>query len=125
MSTPYRPATSATPAHAIVSCSFYIRTRASGGWRYSPVDLSDSEHQGHLRTTHPPATGDLIYLYDRTSQEGGAFRVIERAWQHSSWGSVNWPYTEAMPAVGPALDVIVEPATGLFRDEAPKPEEET
>lgn len=125
MTTPYRHEAAPTaPAHAIVRCHFYIRTRADGGWRYTSVHTGlNATSESHLATTHPPAVGDQITLYDPITKAGGVYRVLERAWSHAEYGSADWPYLQAMPQAGPSLEIIVEPARGLFRDEAPEPEE--
>jgi hypothetical protein len=40
-------------------------------------------------------------------------------WSYAAFGSVVWPYGKSEPAEGPMLDIIVEPAEGVYRDEAP------
>jgi len=98
-----------------------------GRWRYEPVDIAHPDGSGFIPVEHPPAVGDLINLYDRSRAarklpplEGGpVFRVLARLWVHSSWGSADWPYGEREPRSGPLLDIIVEPADGPYRDEAP------
>jgi hypothetical protein len=96
-------------------------------WRYEPVDVGNPGGQGFTALEYPPATGDLISLWDRSRHarglpplEGGpGFRVLDRSWHHSSYGSMDWPYGEQVPRSGPLLDIIVEPADGPYRDEAP------
>ncbi len=104
---------------AVVLCRFYVRSPAGDGqFRYESVEVGNRAGDGRLPTPHPPLPGDLVFLWDTTEKKGGQFRVIERAWSHASWGSVNWPHSETMPVHGPSLDIIVEAADGLFRDEA-------
>lgn len=107
---------------------FAVRYPAGDGrWRYEPVDIANPDGAGFSALEYPPAPGDLISLWDRSlharglpQPEGGpVFRVLDRWWSHSSWGSADWPYGEQVPRSGPLLDVIVEPADGLYRDEAP------
>lgn len=95
-------------------------------WRYETVDIPAYEGAVFVPMEHPPAVGDLISLWSRQgNMEGGpVFRVIERMWNHATYGSTNWPVAEQMPIVGPILDIIVEPADGLYRNEAPLPGEE-
>ncbi len=110
---------------ALALCRFYIRSPVEGGqFRYEQISLASSQMDCRLRTAHPPLPGDLIFLWDSYKKEGGMFRVIERAWHHAGWGSMVWPYTEMLPTEGPGADIIVEPAEGLFRDEAPIPDED-
>jgi hypothetical protein len=107
-----------------VRCNFYRRTPADVGlWRYDHINHSDHTGDGYLTTPHPPLVGDLIGLYDPTTKKGGVYRIVERSWTHSSWGSANWPYGEPRPKVGPLLDLIVETAQGPFHDEAPQDDE--
>ncbi|WP_435244935.1 hypothetical protein [Streptomyces tendae] len=72
-----------------------------------------------MYTPYPPAVGDLIYLWDTGKREGGTYEVLARQWLHSSYGSTDWPAGEQRPLEGPLLDVVVQPAVGVFRDEAP------
>lgn len=113
-----------TDQHAIVRCSFYVRSAVASGYRYDPVHLTSVNHDGMLPTCHPPLPGDLISLYDSLTHAGGTYRVIERAWLHAGYGSTNWPVLEPLPIEGPMLDIIVEAADGPFRDQAPEPSED-
>lgn len=110
-------------------CSFYVRTQVTNEptYRYDHIEISSPESDGKLRTPWPPSVGDTIQLYDSLRRIGGVYRVIERSWLHSSYGSANWPYvrTQAGPAVGPLLDIVVEPSTGLFVNEAELEADET
>lgn len=108
---------------AVARCSFYVRIPVTAGtFHYEQISLASSQLDTCLHTTHPPVPGDLIFLPDRRADYSGMFRVIERAWHHAGLGSAAWSRGEALPAEGPRLDVIVEPAAGLFRDEAPMDE---
>jgi hypothetical protein len=114
-----------TAADADVRCNFYRRTPVTDGrYRYDFIQHGDHAGDGFLRTPHPPLVGDLINLYDPQAKTAGTYRVIERSWTHSAWGSPNGPYGEPRPHVGPILDVVVETAEGVFRDEAPLEEED-
>lgn len=105
-------------------CNFYVRTPApAGGWRYEPFSIANPTGSS-LPLTHPPAIGDLIWLWDSQKQAGGHHRVIDRAWNHPAWGSMDWPHGDAAPRQGPILDLIVEPAVGLFVDEVSEPDED-
>lgn len=107
---------------AIAWCRFYIRAAAGDDqFRYESIHCSCSRFDGRIPTPHPPLPGDLISLWDSLEKKGGMFRVIERSWHHASYGSVNWPYTENLPVEGPGMDIIVEPAEGVFRNEVPVP----
>jgi hypothetical protein len=110
----------------VVDCHFYVRVPVGDLFRYDSVGVASHRGDSALRTDHPPAVGDLVHLYD--SAEGGhrgTFRVMARAWLHSSWGSTNWPYGEEKPRTPPMLDLVVVPTEGLFVSEAPGwPEED-
>lgn len=108
-----------------VVCSFNIRTPAENGqFHYEPVNVSSPHHDGKMHTPYPPAVGDLIHLWDTIKKQGGTYEVISRQWLHSSYGSTNWPVLEQQPTVGPLLEMIVEPAEGVFRDQAPSADDE-
>ena len=107
-----------------VRCQFHVRTPADGGWYYDHVRIAGPESDGDLHTTYPPAVGDLIFLWDAFKRSGGRFRVVGRDWLHAGWGSTYWPYTERQSTVGPELQLIVEPADGLFVDQVLRPEDE-
>ncbi|MFF4689851.1 hypothetical protein [Streptomyces sp. NPDC001307] len=77
-----------------------------------------------VHTPYPPQVGDLVHLWDAIEQRGGMHEVLARQWLHSSYGLVNWPLLEKQPTVGPLLELIVEPAEGVFRDQAPRPDDE-
>lgn len=101
-------------------CSFYLRTAVGDGrYRYTRISIANQAGNGYIVTPTPPVVGDLIYLRDQIEGgPSGTFRVVERSWVHSSWGSHDWPYTEPQPLVGPMLDLIVEAAEGPFANEA-------
>jgi hypothetical protein len=107
-------------------CSFYVRIQVTDEptFRYAPVRLDSPMGHGYLVTVHPPMVGDLISLYDHQAHAGGAYRVIDRSWTHSSYGSANWPHVEDRPRVGPMLDVIVEAAEGPFVAQVASSEDE-
>lgn len=92
-------------------CSFYVRTAARGGFTYEHVSLDLPAGEVRLSLDHPPAVGDLVDL------PGGVYRVAERAWRYSQYGSGDWPRLERHAKVGPMLDLIVDRAEGPFRDE--------
>ncbi|MGW1961782.1 hypothetical protein ACWCPD_16075 [Streptomyces sp. NPDC001935] len=108
-----------------VECSFAIRTPAENDqFTYERVNIGSRHGDGKLHTFYPPAVGDLIHLWDTVKQKGGMFAVLARQWLHSSYGSTNWPVLEEQPTVGPLLELVVEPAEGVFRNEAPLREED-
>lgn len=104
-------------------CAFHVRTTVSDGppptYHYEQVHLSGWDHDGRLHTPHPPQVGDLIFLWDDLKKNGGYYRVIERSWLHAAYGSTDWPHAEMSPKKGPLVDIVVEPAEGIFRGEAP------
>lgn len=101
-----------------VRCWFYERVAADGGgWHYDRIARRGPDGADALVTATPPAVGDSVYL------PGGMFRVVERSWLYSAWGSVDWPYGEPEPVVGPMLDCVVERCAGLFVDEVGRPGE--
>jgi hypothetical protein len=110
-----------------VRCSFYARTPADGGgWYYDRIDISGYQGKGYVVTNWPPAVGDSLFLDDQSNRErSGNYRVVERSWMHSSWGSPDWPYNETGPRVGPMLDCIVELYDGPFVDEVTRTEDES
>lgn len=110
--------------HAAPRCQFYERVEVEGGYRYDQINVNGPTGFDPLVTPHPPAVGDLIHLWDAYKKRGGTFRVVERAWHHSSYGSTDWPYGSPVSKEGPLLDIIVEAAVGPFVDEAPSEDEE-
>lgn len=102
-----------------VRCHFYLRERVKDGqFFYSSVLLQGPKGDGCLHTFHPPAVGDLIYLWDKLQKGPGSVRVLARSWLHASWGSTHWPHGAAFPTDVPLLDIIVEREDGPFVDEA-------
>jgi len=89
-------------------CSFYVRTLVSDTPTYRYERLDNVGKDRYLNTPHPPLIGDLIHL------GGGTYRVVDRAWGHSTYGSFNWPLGAKESTVGPLLDFSVESADGLF-----------
>jgi hypothetical protein len=77
---------------------------------------------GRLDTSWPPAVGDLISLQDfRQEHEevpfGHVYRVVGRHWVHPQYGTRDWPSDQPEPDESPMLDIIVELASGPFRNE--------
>jgi hypothetical protein len=104
-------------------CQFYHRRAVPGGYAYDCIAIDSPDMGGALVTTHPPAVGDRIGLTDRDTHGPGIYLVLERCWQYPAYGSVAWPYGKSPEA--PIVQVVVEAAEGLFRDEpeeAPTPE---
>ena len=105
----------------LVNCTYYLRTPAAGhdgqtGYRYDFVDTSRFHNTlTQILTLHPPQVGDLIHF-----DEG--YRVVERSWSYSRYGSTNWPGGEPMQTVGPDLTLIVERFDGPFVNEIPTPD---
>jgi hypothetical protein len=105
--------------HAAPRCQFYERVKVEDGYRYDRININGPNGFGRFVTPHPPVVGDLISLWDADEKRGGTFRVVERAWHHSSYGSTDWPYGSPTSKEGPLLDIIVEVAAGPFVDEVP------
>jgi hypothetical protein len=108
-------------APTTVACVFHERVPASDTTsHYRRIWLANPDGDGVLRTPHPPAVGDTIFLFDRGGTETGPrgqFRVVERGWDHASYGSTYWPVLMADPTQGPRLTVIVVADEGPFRDQ--------
>jgi hypothetical protein len=111
-------------AHAAPRCGFHERVAVEDGYRYDRINIDGPGGFDRLVTPYPPAVGDLITLWDAHERRGGMFRVVERAWHHSSYGSTDWPYGSPASKEGPLLDIIVEAAEGPFADEVPTAEDE-
>lgn len=108
-------------------CRFYVRTVVSEdplAYRYDAIRLRGWNDDGCLHTQHPPMIGDQIYLIDDATKAGGEYRVMERSWTPSNYGSADWPSGKPAPKVGPLLHLIVERTEGLFRHETPEGDEE-
>ena len=116
-----------------VRCRFYVRElppgvsyhKPGGQWRYESMWLPGWHGDGCLHTPYPPVKGDVIYLADQPNADGrprriGHFRVLDRGWLHSGYGSVDWPHGQSEATSGPELMVVVEqdPDGGLFVNEA-------
>jgi hypothetical protein len=98
-----------------VACDFQVRTPAGDGKFYFDDIAVKGQYGEHwLYTPHPPLVGDLIWLANEGKDHGRNYRVIDRQWSHSQYGSVNWPLTESRPQAAPMLTVLVEPAEGMF-----------
>jgi hypothetical protein len=107
---------------AFPRCNFAVRYPAGDDtWRYQGVDVPTPGGGGFSEMEHPPPTGALVLLYDRSGRlDGGPyFRVVDQLWSYPAWGSVTWPYGAASPQQGPLVDIIVEPAGSPYKDEAP------
>lgn len=101
-----------------------LRTKVEGGYSYDRLYLRGyGGAAGGLVTPYVPVVGDLIHLNDE-ERGPGTYRVVERAWGHSAYGSADWPLAQIRPNSGPIVDLIVEPAAGPFIDEVYTPEEE-
>ncbi|GAB3211315.1 hypothetical protein [Nocardia tengchongensis] len=112
---------------SMVKCWFYVRhpsTKHPGTYRYQRISLKNpmGANEGGLLTMHPPAMGDTLFLADEFSGDAGQYRVIARGWSHNQYGSYNWPLGESYPKEPTTLQVLVEPAEGLFQDEEPDDE---
>ncbi|WP_318205361.1 hypothetical protein [Streptomyces sp. SCL15-4] len=105
-------------------CQFYERVKVEGGYRYDRININGPSGFERFVTPYPPATGDLISLWDAYEKRGGTFRVIERMWLHSGYGSTDWPPGSLVSKKGPLLDIIVEAAEGPFVDEMPRADDE-
>lgn len=101
-----------------------LRTEVEGGYTYDRLHLrAAGGGSGDLRTPHVPAIGDLIHLTDE-EHGPGTYRVVDRAWGHSAYGSADWPYAQERPSSGPIVDLIVETATGPFVNEVVLPDKD-
>jgi len=98
-------------------CQFYERVKVEGGYRYDRININGPSGFGRFVTPHPPAVGDLIGLWDAYEKRGGTFRVVDRMWLHSGYGSTDWPHGSPVSQEGPLLDLVVEAAEGPFVDE--------
>lgn len=95
-------------------CSFFARTQVTEDpvtYRYTPAQIGGRERD-RLFTNDPPPVGDLIVLID------GVYRVLERCWVYSEYGSHDWPFHQPEPLSGPLLQIVVEKTDGLLRMEA-------
>lgn len=103
-------------------CSFHVLNRAD------PADsqtLYPETPTSGLILEHPPAVGDLIWLSGviyQTDEEGeeereevdGCWRVLARSWSPAVYGSRSWPALTGRQTDAVSLDLMVEPAEGLF-----------
>jgi hypothetical protein len=116
------------PRDARVRCEFYARVQLTDAptYRYDRIEVDGYDWPGYLETFTPPLAGDSIYLSGDRGGGGvhGTFRVLERSWMHSAYGSQGWPYGERHPRSGALLTLIVEPAEGMFRHEHPSADED-
>lgn len=103
-------------------CGFYMREdagmhRDGMKYKYTPLHLTNAQHDGYLYTLYPPLVGDTLPLSDQTQGIFDTFEVVARDISYSHYGSANWPYTERHSNVGPHFTYIVVRSTGPFRDE--------
>ncbi|MFB7359651.1 hypothetical protein [Streptomyces gardneri] len=121
-------ARAATVWDAAPRCTFHVRIQVSAdpvAYRYEPVYVvAGAQDSIGLRMPTPPSVGDLIWLVDEGEKHTGTHRVVERSWNPSSRGSVDWPWDAAHPKVGPLLQLIVVPDNGPFRNEVTDGEKE-
>lgn len=93
-------------------------------WDYQRISPDSPYGSGFVPMNFPPVVGDLIILQDahREVEGGPVFQVIGRQWAHSNYGSPSWPHNAPEPREGPLLNIVVEPAEGIFRNERPENE---
>jgi hypothetical protein len=96
-------------------CSFYNRTPAEGGYRYDRIEVRGPRGDDKLHVPAAPLVGDRIFLTN------DLYVVLARQFAYASWGSHDWPLVELHALHGPLVDLIVEPASGLFVDEIWEP----
>ena len=105
-------------------CKFAIRYPAGGGkWRFVTATVeAPTGYAPFVPIEHPPVVGDLVVLHDSREgplDGGPVFRVIDRMWVYPAYGSPSWPYRSFGPTGGPLLEIVAEPARGLYADETP------
>lgn len=100
-------------------CHFYVRTvdLKSSRHRFKPLVPAGLGPSAVALLEPPPTIGDLIYLRDTGTDTSGAYRVVDRAWSYPAYGSRAWPPGQERPTGGAWLDVILEPALGVFTTE--------
>jgi hypothetical protein len=109
-----------------VRCQFYVRSTVSTdplAYRFEALSMESRSGRDALPTHYPPVVGDLIALTgqlygddDQPTAANGVFRVVERQWLPSNYGSRDWPSGEAQAIVGPMLFLAVEAAEGMFEE---------
>jgi len=99
----------------VARCRFYRRKAAAGGHIYEQIGIDGPNLHSCLVTAHPPPVGDRICLTDRNTGDSGIYLVRERCWSYPDYGSAAWPIGKTPDA--PLVEIIVESAEGLFRDE--------
>ncbi|MCW2929990.1 MAG: hypothetical protein JWM19_952 [Actinomycetia bacterium] len=113
----------ANPAPRPARCNFCVRYPAPGGkWTFVAIRLANWWSNGAIPLWMPPSVGDLITLHPAHGQElegGPVYRVVDRMWVTAVYGSGSWPLGKAAPVEGPLMEIIVEPAPGLYADQAP------
>lgn len=107
-------------APVFAACAFTVRQPAEHGqFRYERIWVDGRDGDGRIHTAHPPVVGDIVGLRDRFTGRDGMFEVVMRQWSHPQYLSAAWPNGERRPNIGPMVDIVVIPAEGVFRDEAP------
>lgn len=108
-----------------VECSFLVRAPAAdhpGKFFYRLLTVDGWHGDGLLRTPHPPAVGDTLWLIDRQLGGGASYRVLARDWMFPAYGSGHWPHGEPQAERGPLLRLVVEESMPFIADEAPHEE---
>lgn len=100
--------------------SFYLRTSVEGGFQYDPIITRTAESAGTIPAFVVPGVGDVIFLYGHIDEHKGIFSIVARQFTYPSYGSMVWK--ETLPEWGPHIDLVVEPADGVFTDEVYDPE---
>jgi hypothetical protein len=80
-----------------------------------------------FRLLHIPQVGDLVYLdagVEAGSALSGTFKVVQRSWLYSAYGSTNWPQGEPVPRCPGNVDILVERAEGPFTNDDTPTEED-
>lgn len=102
-------------------CSFFILNRDDP--RNSPSLYPKTPAGRMLELDEPPVVGDLIGLSGDTTDPDdeehsvevhGTWRVVARQWVPAGYGSVVWPLGADRPAEPTWLDLMLEPAEGMF-----------
>ena len=102
-----------------------IAPGAASPYRYSGLRVPHHYNARDYLMNFPPMVGDWIYLAVEPVEESGMFRVIDRYWQSSGYGSDYWPYGERTPVTPHKLElIVVRSKTGPYRLEAELTEEE-
>ena len=96
-----------------VRCTVSVRVpTGQGTFRFERMAPHASQRGEVWELMVPPQIGDLVFV------SGNTWRVVDRMWRWPEYGSVSWPHGHQDPVRGPALDLIVEAADGLYVHEA-------